>query len=91
METFEEHKKVIDRFLKNRETLKKKVVDEKIGMQAQRQVTAEFQKPVLHKQKVLQDERQQETDQRQNKLIAKLQENQVAYTEKLDDKLAKQQ
>ena len=77
---------LIDQYLKNRETLKKRVVQEKVGKQAfQREVASELQKPVVEQQKKLEEERQKKTDERQNALLAKLQENQEAITDKLDD------
>ena len=69
---------LINKFLKNRETLRKRVVDEKVGKQTfQREVAAELQKPVVEQQQALEEERQKKTDERQilEKLIAKLQEN----------------
>ena len=81
-----DRKALIDQYLKNRETLKKRVVQEKVGKQAfQRDVASELQKPVVEQQKKLEEERQKKTDERQNALLAKLQENQEAITEKLDD------
>ena len=49
----------INKFLKNRETLRKRVVDEKVGKQTfQREVAAELQKPVVEQQQKLEEERQ---------------------------------
>ena len=81
-----DRKALIDQYLKNRETLKNRVMQEKVGKQAfQRDVASELQKPVVEQQKKLEEERQKKTDERQNALLAKLQENQEAITEKLDD------
>ena len=79
-----DRKKLVETYLKNRETLKKRVLDEKVGKQTfQREVASELQKPVLEQQKQLEEERQKKTDERQNDLIAKLQENQVAIVGQL--------
>ena len=81
-----DRKALIDQYLKNREALKKRVVQEKVGKQAfQRDVASELQKPVVEQQEKLEEERQKKTDERQNALLTKLQENQEAITEKLDD------
>ena len=80
---------LIKKFLENRETLRKRVVDEKVGKQTfQWEVAAELQKPVVEQQQKLEEERQKKTDERQNALIAKLQENQEAITDKLGDQEA---
>ena len=89
VESVGERDALIKKFLKNRETLRKRVVDEKVGKQTfQREVAAELQKPVVEQQQALEEERQKKTDERQNALIAKLQENQEAITDKSDDQEA---
>ena len=65
------------------------MVEEKVGKQTfQREVAAELQKPVVEQQQALEEKRQKKTDERQNALIAKLQENQEAITDKLGDQEA---
>lgn len=89
VENRQQRKALIDQFLKNRETLKKRVEQEKVGKQTfQREVAAELQKPVVEQQQKLEEERQKKTDERQNALIVKLQESQEAITGKLDDQEA---
>ena len=89
VESVGERDALIKKFLKNRETLRKRVVDEKVGKQTfQREVAAELQKPVVEQQQALEEERQKKRDERQNALIAKLQENQEAITDKLSDQEA---
>ena len=89
VESVGERDALIMKFLKNHETLRKRVVDEKVGKQTfQREVAAELQKPVVEQQQALEEERQKKRDERQNPLIAKLQENQEAITDKLDDQEA---
>ena len=77
MESVGERDALIKKFLKNRETPRKRVVDEKVGKQTfQREVATELQKPVVEQQQKLEEERQKKkTDQRQNALIAEPQEN----------------
>ena len=89
VESVGERDALIKKFLKNRETLRKRVIDKKVGKQTfQREVAAELQKPVVEQQQALKEERQKKTDERQNALTAKLQENQEAITDKLDDQEA---
>ena len=77
---------LIKKFMKNREILRKRVVDEKVGKQAfQLEVATELQKLVVEQQQKLEEERWKKTKERQNALIAKLQENQETITDKLDD------
>ena len=60
------------------------MVDEKVGKKTfQRDVATQLQKPVVKQQQKLEEERQKKTDERQNALIAKLQENKEAITNKL--------
>ena len=80
---------LIKKIKKKREILRKRVVDEKVGKQTfQLELATELQKPVVEQQHKLEEERQKKTDERQNALFAKLQENQEAITDKLYDQEA---
>ena len=69
-----EHDALIEQFMKNREILRKRVVDEKVGKQTfQRDVAAQLEKPVVEQQQKLEEERQKKTDERQNALIPNFQ------------------
>ena len=66
VESVGERNALIKKFLKNRETLRKRVVDEKVGKQTFQRVVAELQKPVVEQQQALEEECQKKTDERQN-------------------------
>ena len=66
VESVGERDALIQKFLKNCGTLRKRVVDEKVGKQTFQRVVAELQKPVVEQQQKLEEERQKKTDERQN-------------------------
>ena len=71
MKSVGERYALIKKFMKNREILRERVVDEKGGEQTfQRDVAAELQKPVVEQQQKFEEERQEKTDERQNALTA---------------------
>ena len=71
VESVGERDALIMKFLKNHETLRKRVVDEKVGKQTfQRKVAAELQNPVVEQQKQLEEERQKKRNERQSTLVA---------------------
>ena len=70
VKSVQDHKGLIDEFLKNREILKKCIMDEKIGKQHfQEDVAQPLQQPI-----------KAESDNQQDKLIERLQEGQDALT-----------
>ena len=68
VKSVQERKALIDKFLKNREILKKRIIDEKIGKQRFREDVA----------RLLQQQIKEELDKQQDKLISKLKESQKA-------------
>ena len=71
-------KALIEKYLKNREIIKERQLNEKIGKQEfQREVATELQKPVVEQAKKLADKAQEKTDELQNALIQQLQDNQL--------------
>ena len=79
VENPEHRKEVIDTFLKNREILKQRQLEKRIGKQQQEEFVEEFQKPVV-KNLTKQSE---EYDKRQDALLGQLQTNQAAITSAL--------
>ena len=66
VESVGERDALIKKFLKNRETPRKRVVDEKVGKQTfQREAAAELQKSVVVQQQTLEEERQTKADESQ--------------------------
>eukprot|EP00117_Sycon_ciliatum_P009595 scpid35372/ scgid11824/ len=76
VENPEHRKEVIDTFLKNREILKQRQLEKRIGKQQQEEFVEEFQKPVV-KNLTKQSE---EYDKRQDALLGQPQTNQAAIT-----------
>ena len=76
VENPEHRKEVIDTFLKNREILKQRPLEKRIGKQQQEEFVEEFQKPVVKKL----TKKSEENDKRQDALLGQLQTNQAAIT-----------
>ena len=73
---------VSSNYIKNRELLKKQLIDEKIRKQVfQREVATPLQKLVVEQATLL--EGQKKIDEKQNELINKLQKNQLAIVGQL--------
>ena len=71
-------KAVIEKYLKNREILKERQLNEKINKQTfQRDVATKLQKPVVEQAKKVAEKAQEKQDELQNALIQQLQDNQA--------------
>ena len=78
IDSVNKRKALINKYLKNREILKKRQLDEKIDKQSfQREVATELQKPVVEQAKKVAEKAQEKTDELQNALIQQLQDNQA--------------
>ena len=76
-------KELIDQFLKNRKSLKERVIDEKVRKQQfQRDVAAPLQQPIMKQVEKLESQ-QKKTDESQNKLINQIQQNQIEIVGKM--------
>ena len=71
-------KTLIEKYLRNREVLKERQLNQKIGKQEfQREVATELQKPVVEQAKKVAEKSQEKQDELQNALIQQLQDNQL--------------
>ena len=80
VKSIEDKNKLIKEFLKNREALKQKLLEKKLGDQELARATEEIYQPVTKSV----ERAQKKTDKKQDKMIEQLKENQENITEAID-------